>query len=105
MTESTLTALDNFTGCYGQDWARGVLVDHVGDATQAGCLYHVSPRGWAFLTGPKGGAAEPVLCAEVIEIATEDGPMTGRCGRPVKADELGCPGHHEAIMSYRRGDA
>lgn len=93
--------LDDFTGSYGPGWTIGVLTDHVGAATEAGMLLHTAPSGKAYVTGPKGGAAVPLLCGEVIEIATEDGPMTGRCGLPAATDAFGCPGHHEMILSYR----
>ena len=96
-----MKTLDDFVGNYGWDWTTGVLTDHLGDAEAAGMLVHTSSRGFAFVTGPKGGKAVPVLCGEIIDMPTEDGPGTGRCGLPAKDGELGCPGHHEVIMSYR----
>src|ERR1041384_2432525 len=93
--------LDDFTGAYGPDWRTGVLTDHVGAAEAAGMKVHAPRHGKAtYVTGPAGGTSVPVLCGEIIEIATEDGPIDGRCGRDVRPGEFGCPGHHEMILSY-----
>lgn len=102
---SMLNTLDTFTGAYGQTWDTGITTDHVHAATEAGCLLHTTPKGWARMTGPRGGASVPVLCGEVVGIDTEDGIVSGRCGQPVKANaaygtDLGCPGHHEMILGY-----
>lgn len=97
-----MKTIDDFTGAYGPDWETGVLADHVGAATEAGILIHRSPKGWAHATGPKGGAAVPVLCGEIIWINTEDGRIDGRCGLPVRHGEFACPGHWEAIISRPR---
>jgi hypothetical protein len=93
--------LDDFTGAYGSSWRTGVLVDHLGTALEAGMLAHASPRGYAYVTGPKGGHSVPVLCGEIVEIWTEDGPTDGRCGCLVKAGEGACPGHWAGILSWR----
>jgi hypothetical protein len=96
-----LKTLDSYVGAYGPDWITGVVTDHVGSALEAGALLHKAASGKTYLTGPKGGVAIPVLCGELVPVATEDGVIDGRCGLPVLNDDLACPGHHEVIMSYR----
>lgn len=95
--------LDDFTGAYGADWTTGVLADHLGSALEAGMLVHTAKTtGKLFVTGPKGGAAVPVLCGEIVMIWTEDGYIDGRCGDHVTAEsEIACPGHAEAINGWR----
>lgn len=78
------------TGAYGQEWTHGVLVDHVEDSDTV-----VFVKGEAFVKD--GVERVPVLCGEFVEVWTEDGPMDGRCGRPVPkvGHEAGhaCEGH------------
>lgn len=93
--------LDEFRGCYGQGWTQGILIDRISDALAAGALVHESPRGFLFLTGPRGGSADPVLCGDFVEIWTEDGRMDGRCGLPVKAGDFACPGHQAERNHWR----
>lgn len=76
--------IDNFTGAYGQDWTTGILAEHVHLAEAAGVEIDV-----------------PILCGEIVEIWTEDGRMSGRCGTPVEPDGFACPGHTAEINAWR----
>jgi hypothetical protein len=94
---ATATAIFDFTGCYGPTWTQGVLSDHVATAQAAGMVVRATGSGRRWVTGPDGGDAFPVLCSEIRMIATEDGPMTGRCGQPVvdaNGTDQWCPGHN-----------
>jgi hypothetical protein len=93
MTTTTANPLYDFTGNYGQEWREGVVIDHLRAAQVAGCLVHEAPSGRRYVTGPRGGHAVPVVCGEVIQIDTEDGPISGRCGKPLHATEWACYMH------------
>lgn len=41
------------------------------------------------------------LCPEIVPIVTEDGPSDGRCLAPIVPGGYACPGHTEAIESWR----
>jgi hypothetical protein len=100
MTE--LSALERLTGRYGQDWAYGVLVDHLGQVQAAGLAVRQTTSGRLWVYDPRTSeAARPVLCAEIVPVATEDGTISGRCGNPVVGDEGACPGHAAVIASWR----
>lgn len=73
--------LESFTSCYGSTWRQGVALDHLAAAQAAGLVLRQAANGVAWLTGPDGGPAERVLCAELVQVWTEDGPITGRCGQ------------------------
>ena len=88
---STAT-LWELTGLYGQSWREGVILDHLGLAEASPHIkIHHTPTGrvWLYPTG--GGQAVPLVCAEIIEVWTEDGRSSGRCGAPLTHDE--CPVH------------
>ena len=99
----TLTATADpadLAGRYGDPPQTGVLVDHLRLFTGR---QSVDADGNRVLLSPYGPADNhPVLCAEVIEIATEDGPATGRCGLNVADGDWACRGHQAAIDDYRR---
>lgn len=85
-----MTTLDRFVSGYGHDWNEGILSEHVYLLEQAG--------GTVRRDGDRDvvdvdGRAVPVVCSELIEIHTEDGPITGRCGYPVVAGDAFCVGH------------
>lgn len=94
---TTASTLEDFTGAYGRDWAPGVLSDHQALAEAAGLVVRVTASGGRWITGPDGGRAERIVCSEIIMVATEDGPMTGRCGLPVVGADGFCPGHQPDI--------
>jgi len=98
----------DYTGSYGPTWTTGILTERLYEAEQAGLLVHRTASGRLYVTGPRGGAAVPVLCSELVDIYTEDGPMTGRCGAPAVETDIdgervafGCPGHTNLILSWR----
>lgn len=79
---------------YGPNWEHQVvLVDHVGDAIDAGATLRVPENGLREYVVMPDGRAVPVGCGDIIEIRTEDGPSTGRCGIPIAAGARACPGH------------
>lgn len=82
-------------GAYGQDWVTGVLAEHVSEDT---CII-VDTSGRTFVLTNDDNF--PVLCGEIVEIQTEDGLISGRCGLSVYNRGYACPGHQEAIESYR----
>lgn len=89
---------------YGDGWRfTGVLTEH---------LYRVAPgRVRNFASGRQvvvadSGHAYFTCCSELIEISTEDGPMSGRCGGPVFGGDWACPGHQQQINGWRsQGEA
>lgn len=76
-------------GSYGQDWKRGVLSEHL----RPGHATHLLPAGTWIVIQPDGHTVR-VVCSELVRILTEDGPISGRCGRPVTAgSKLVCHRH------------
>lgn len=99
MTEAR-TAYD-YIGRYGRnpydgDAVDGILVDHLADAEAHGAQPVTSAAGTqSVLLWDADGNADvfPVVCGDLIEVWTEDGPISGRCGLPVLADGYACEGH------------
>ena len=91
-------ALPGLTGHYGPYGAAvGIVTDHIGLALESGCVLVLGGTAGAALRDENGNTI-PVLCGELIEIYTEDGRGTGRCGRPVHVGDgrgagLVCPLH------------
>lgn len=84
--------LDSLTSGYGRAWKPGILTEHVhllGDSVRVAVT--TAGRTWAYPAG--GGKAVPVVCSELIEVRTEDGPIVGRCGIQVLHDRFACEGH------------
>lgn len=82
--------IDRFVGAYGPEYMPGVLTEHLG------LLPYDNVRLLASGTPVvvnDDGTAYPVVCSELIEIRTEDGPITGRCGVRVHGDAPTCEGH------------
>lgn len=91
---TSTSTLDDLTGSYGRDWRSGVISEHLTVAEAAGMVVHTSPSGAVWLHEANGGRAARVLCSELIMVATEDGPVSGRCGRPIVGrDSWGCEAH------------
>ena len=87
-------------GQYGPDFEdRGLISEHVDVFEAAGGTFRVtgSGRTWAVLPD---GRAYPVLCSDLIEVWTEDGRMTGRCGAPTVRDGS-CEGHAAERDAWR----
>ena len=82
-----MSVIDMYVGAYGQDWRTGVLSEEA--------PWTVTCEGEVF----------PVLCSEMLEVSTEDGPIVGRCGRDVVAGVFDravtvphwCEGHAPAV--------
>lgn len=75
-------------GSYGQNWKAGVLSEHI----RPGHTTHRLPTGTLIVIQPDG-STNKVVCSELIEVWTEDGRITGRCGLPVDESDLTCAGH------------
>lgn len=86
-----------FVGAYGPDWRAGVLSEHLDLFKRAGGAFLASPSdmaGWALIPAEDGGTdAYPVVCSELVEVWTEDGPASGRCGSPALDATGTCPAH------------
>lgn len=88
---------DAFAAQYGAAWTLGILTDHVAKVEAAG-LTVATVDGLAVVVDADG--AIPVVCSELIEVSTEDGPISGRCGLPVKAGAFACEGHGADIAAW-----
>lgn len=88
-----------FIGSYGTDWKPGVLVEHLEAFVLAGGIVRPAASGSGALWAVVDRRAYRVVCAEIIEVATEDGPISGRCGQPVKRHGA-CERHAEIIEEW-----
>lgn len=59
-----------------------ILLDWVGYAVEEGARLHTKANGVPVIIRPNGSTA-PVVCAEIVMIPTEDGPVDGRCRAPL----------------------
>lgn len=94
-TEHTRMNIDRFVSSYGSEWRAGVITEHL--ALLPYDNVRLLASGTPVVVNADG-TAYPVLCSELVEIATEDGIITGRCGERVHGDAFGCAGH-EALIS------
>lgn len=94
---TTTTAPAQFIGSYGQNWNAGLLSEHVASFVAAGGTVRGAASGSGAAWAVVDGVAYPVVCSEIVEVHTEDGPMSGRCGARATVDGL-CA-HHEAIVA------
>jgi hypothetical protein len=101
---TALTVLDRLVATYGDAHRRtGILSEHRSLAAIAGLRERKLAAGTSWLVAADGRAF-PVLCSELIEVATEDGPVSGRCGA-LASDPLGmCPGHTYAATGSEEPD-
>ena len=77
----TVHPAEKFIGAYGPSYRSGVLVDHADAFVAAGGrIRHGKHAVWAVLPS---GKAFPLVCGELVRIDTEDGPISGRCGRDI----------------------
>lgn len=88
---------ERFIGAYGPDWRAGLLSEHLDLFKLAGGAFRPSSgdgAGFALIPTEDGGMiARPVVCSELIEVWTEDGRQSGRCGRPALDATGTCPAH------------
>lgn len=83
-------ALDGLTGYYGQEWKRGILLDHLHLAKEHGLRVTTVAAGTTWISeGTR--VAVPLVCGELIWIDTEDGRIDGRCG--LRLNHFACPRH------------
>ena len=84
----------NLVGSYGVDWEPGVLIDHLDQVPER----FLVDDGTAIEVH---GERYPVVCGDLIEVPTEDGPISGRCGIQIASrDAAGCPGHDAARREW-----
>lgn len=114
MTTMTPLERSGFVSTYGQppvwpfedcadahpapaDYRRGVASDHVRAAAELEGVVVVTGTLCQYVVDEAAdGAAYPVLCSELVEVSTEDGPSDGRCGFLATDQEMGsCAGHAE----------
>lgn len=93
---TTRTDINDIAGLYGRAWKLGILLEHIGHLIGTGTLFlRYDAEGFASIR--QGDTVIPVACGDIIEIPTEDGPITGRCGLPVHRDVVktygSCEGH------------
>jgi hypothetical protein len=87
-----LRSIHDLTGVYGRGpFTTGIISEHVDLALRAGFTLHTGVDG-DYLKDAEGDTAL-VLCSELIEVVTEDGRESGRCGIPVIPDQWACEGH------------
>lgn len=84
------TPAARLVGYYSEDFTAGILAEH---------LHLVDPElvrtlASGTLVVNVDGSPVPVVCGDIIELHTEDGPVSGRCGHPVDPRHGGaCTGH------------
>lgn len=93
------TDLDRFVGAYGTTPRWGILSEHMETFTRAGGVHLPSPTdlaGWLLVPADAADGdtiAYPVVCSELVEVWTEDGRASGRCGHPALEATGTCPAH------------
>lgn len=91
MSALTFSPLEVLVGAYGPAWRSGVLIDNTDRFVAEGGSIRVGRHAtWAVMLN---GKAFPVVCGALVEVATEDGPLSGRCGRDVEGDRGACGSH------------
>jgi len=90
---------EQFVGNYGHDWKPGVLAEHLQAFRAAGGVVRRSRTGSGVVWAVVGIKAYPFVCGHLIQVDTEDGPVSGRCGlRAVR--EGACEAHAEEHASW-----
>lgn len=84
-----ITSQEDLVGTYGPTWRQGVLSEHL--RLWQGEVKHLA--GGSKFVVADDGRAYPVVCSELVEILTEDGQITGRCGALVVNDSPFCSRH------------
>jgi hypothetical protein len=92
-------AIDDFTGAYGPDWVRGILIDDLDRAVEAGAVARRTDSGATWVVLGKSPAVR-VVCGDLVPVQTEDGTIDGRCGAPVVGDRGACTLHAEERDAY-----
>lgn len=95
--DMTTTNPHDYVHGYGRNWTPGLLVDHVTAFEAAGGTIRTPAHGLCEYAVCPDGSTVKVVCGDIIEIRTEDGPTTGRCGLPVRAGASACAGHQRII--------
>lgn len=92
-----ITSAYDLTGCYGQDWKQGLLVDHVMEAEHNGFRVVTLTRTRRLVC--EDGKTFPVVCGDLIAVRTEDGMIDGRCGLVANL-EGACDAHAEERAAF-----
>lgn len=93
------TEPSRFVGAYGPRWRWAVISEHLPAFVAAGGVHRPSAgfsAGWAVVDG----VAYPIVCSEVIEVWTEDGRQSGRCGEHALAETGACEPHSEERAAW-----
>lgn len=95
-TNTNRPALLDFAGRYGRAWVEGVIAEHICHLEGTGA-FTLRFDADGFVSVRQDDTVLPLLCGDIIEVPTEDGPISGRCGLPVHRDVVrtvaSCPGH------------
>jgi hypothetical protein len=90
-----------WVGCYGPDGtSQGIISEHLG---LDGLEPEVTADGHQVVIIENDEI--PVLCSELVPGYTEDGPITARCGTPLRGDHFACRAHRYEIdhrMAWER---
>lgn len=86
---------------WGPAYRTGVVSDHVYSvqALPGTRVVEGDLATWV-VDDQAGGRAYPVLCGDLVEWMTEDGPTDGRCGL-LATDEGACEGHAAESRQWR----
>ena len=88
-------------GEYGIAYRRGLLSEHADAFLAAGGKIEPVGDGGAGRAILSDGSTVPVVCSELIEVLTEDGRESGRCGADAADAEPGlCESHGAQYRSY-----
>ena len=97
---TTKTTAYRFIAHYGPDWRLGVLTEHLQLVHAAGVHVRRSASGRRTYVVAEDGCCFPVVCSELVEVLTEDGRMSGRCGVPVEGEAWACEGHQIEMENW-----
>ena len=83
----------------------GLLSEHEYLFTQEGGIIRTLANGNRVALVPRESGcsmdAYPIVCSELVQDFTEDGPISVRCGLRCEGEAYACPGHFEEIERYR----
>jgi hypothetical protein len=88
-------SVEGWVSTYGRDWNFvGVAVDHIRIVLEeeSDARLDVDENGDQVVVAADGSIYS-VCCGEIVEVYSEDGYATGRCGRPVANGDWACWGH------------
>ena len=96
-------SVEGWVNTYGRDWNFvGVATDHTDLAVESepGARLDVVEGDQVVVAAD--GTVYPVCCGEIVEVYSEDGYATGRCGGPVAEGDWACRGHQSLYADCHR---